>query len=291
MRKWIVAMGVFALLATATGIYAADETEPAGQTTEVKKIEEQEPAVKGTEAKTEMKTEAAIAEPKELKPGVYVLFDTTMGKMVAKLFDKEAPNTVANFVGLAEGTKEFTDPKAGQRVKRPFYDGLLFHRVIPDFMIQGGCPLGTGKGGTENIKDEINKDLKHDRPGILSMANRGPNTGSCQFFITEKATPWLDGKHAIFGEIVNGLEVAKSIARVPVVSTNPTDPNANRPKTDVVMTKVRIVRVAEGEKVGIEDVLSGKVVKEPAVPKPVVEKPAEVKPVVEKSGEVEAATK
>ena len=139
MRKLCVLTGVLSLLAVTGGVYAADQTESTNQSSEVRKTESQEVEVKSTEAKTE-------APATELKPGVYVLFDTTMGKMVARLFDKEAPKTVANFVGLAEGTKEFTDPKTGQKVKRPFYDGLLFHRVIPNFMIQGGCPVGTGEG-------------------------------------------------------------------------------------------------------------------------------------------------
>ena len=325
MRKWIAAIGVFALLAMAAGIYAADETKPASQTSEVK---EQESEVKSTEAKTETEAGAPVAEPKELKPGVYVLFDTTMGKMVAKLFDKEAPNTVANFVGLAEGTKEFTDPKTGQRVKRPFYDGLLFHRVIPNFMIQGGCPLGTGMGDPGyKFEDEMDaealglsdikvkdarwsqfylrnsripqaaamemtvkefyeksgfkyvKGLESKKPlaGTLAMANSGPNTNGSQFFINEVETPHLTGRHTVFGILIHGADIEKKIARVPTSSTDPGDPKATRPKVDVVMNKVRIVRVAEGEKVGIEDILSGKVVKEPQAPKPVVEESGEVK--------------
>ena len=257
MRKLLVLTGVLALLAVTVGIYAANETESTGQSSEIKNTVTKEVEVKSTEAKTE----APATEQVELKPGVYALFDTTMGKMVANLFDKEAPNTVANFVGLAEGTKEFADPKTGKRVKRPFYDGLIFHRVIPGFMIQGGCPLGQGTGGTDKIKDEFGPGLKHDGPGMLSMANAGPNTGSCQFFVTEKATPWLDGKHAIFGKLIYGLDVQKKIADTPRDSRD-------RPKTNVVMNRVRIVRVAEGEKVTLNDVISGKAVKEPVVEKP-----------------------
>lgn len=169
-------------------------------------------------------------------PGLYAKFETTQGTIVAKLFEKEAPKTVANFVGLAEGTKEWTDPKTGQKVKRPFYDGVIFHRVIPDFMIQGGDPLGTGTGGPGyKFGDEFNPALTFDRPGLLAMANSGPNTNGSQFFITDAPTPWLNNKHTIFGEVTEGLDVVKKIARVP---KGPSD----RPTTPVVITKVTIIR-------------------------------------------------
>jgi len=167
-------------------------------------------------------------------PGLYARIETTQGTIVVKLFDKEAPKTVANFVGLAEGTKEWTDPKTGQKVKRPFYNGLTFHRVIPDFMIQGGDPLGSGIGGPGyRFEDEFNPALKFDRPGLLAMANAGPNTNGSQFFITDAPTPWLNNHHTIFGEVTEGLDVVRKIARVP---TGPGD----RPVTPVVMTKVTI---------------------------------------------------
>ena len=162
---------------------------------------------------------------------------TNRGTLVAKLFEKEVPNTVANFVGLARGKRPFRDPKSGEWVTRPFFDGLTFHRVIPNFMIQGGCPLGSGVG-TPGYKfaDELHAKLVHDKPGILSMANSGPNTNGSQFFITERPTPHLDKRHAVFGEIVEGLELLKKIARVP------TEPG-NRPKEPVVIEKLTIHRL------------------------------------------------
>lgn len=131
---------------------------------------------------------------------------TTLGTITVRLFEREAPKTVGNFVGLA----------TGRITGEPFYDGLIFHRVMPEFMIQLGCPDGIGTGGPGYvIKDELHPSLRHDRPGVVSMANAGPGTGGSQFFITEKATPWLDGKHAIFGEVVAGIEVVRQIARQP----------------------------------------------------------------------------
>jgi peptidyl-prolyl cis-trans isomerase A (cyclophilin A) len=142
----------------------------------------------------------------------HATFTTSEGNFKVRLFDQEVPNTVANFVGLAEGTKEFTDPKTGQKAKRPFFNGLNFHRVIKDFMIQGGCPLGTGTGGPGyKFADEFNPKLRHTRAGLLSMANAGPNTNGSQFFVTLAPTPWLDNKHSIFGEVVEGMDVISKI--------------------------------------------------------------------------------
>jgi peptidyl-prolyl cis-trans isomerase A (cyclophilin A) len=169
--------------------------------------------------------------------GTYAVFETSQGNIVARLLEKEAPKTVANFVGLAEGTKEFTNEKNGQKEKRAFYDGLIFHRVIPNFMIQGGCPQGSGMGGPGyKFGDEFHASLKHSKPGKLSMANSGPGTNGSQFFITVAATPWLDNKHTIFGEVVEGQDVADKISKLP------RDAN-DRPRTPVVMNKVRIERV------------------------------------------------
>jgi peptidyl-prolyl cis-trans isomerase A (cyclophilin A) len=145
---------------------------------------------------------------------LYATFTTSMGELVVKLLPEKAPKTVENFVGLAEGTREWTDPRTGQKQKKPLYDGTVFHRVIPQFMIQGGDPLGTGTGGPGyQFADEIGPDNKFSRAGLLAMANAGPNTNGSQFFITEVPTPHLDRGHTIFGEVVKGGDLVARIAK------------------------------------------------------------------------------
>ena len=144
--------------------------------------------------------------------GTYAIFETSEGNIVCRLFEKETPQTVANFIGLAEGTKEFRDAISGKAEKRPFYDGLSFHRVIPQFMIQGGCPQGDGRGGPGyRFADEFHSSLRHNKPGRLSMANAGPGTNGSQFFITHVATPHLDNRHSVFGKVVKGMDVVFAI--------------------------------------------------------------------------------
>src|SRR5271169_2466400 len=169
--------------------------------------------------------------------GTYAVFETSMGNIVCRLLEKEAPKTVENFIGLAEGTKEFTKEIGGKKEKRNFYDGLNFHRVIPEFMIQGGCPRGDGRGGPGyTFQDEFHPTLKHAKAGTLSMANSGPGTNGSQFFITVAPTPHLDSRHTIFGEVVEGQNVADKISNAPRDSMD-------KPRTPVTM-KVRIERVA-----------------------------------------------
>jgi peptidyl-prolyl cis-trans isomerase A (cyclophilin A) len=148
-------------------------------------------------------------------PGdLYAIFHTSRGNITVKLFEKDAPKTVANFVGLAEGKQEWTDPRSGQKSKARLYDGTSFHRVIPQFMIQGGDPLGTGTGGPGyRFEDEFQSGRKFDKPGLLAMANAGPGTNGSQFFITEVATPHLNNRHTIFGEVVKGFDLVPQIAR------------------------------------------------------------------------------
>ena len=166
----------------------------------------------------------------------FARFKTSEGDFKVRLFDDKAPKTVANFVGLAEGTKEFTDPKSRSKVTRPFYNGLIFHRVIDGFMIQGGCPMGSGMGGPGyQFADEFGPGLRHDREGLLSMANAGPNTNGSQFFITLAPTGWLDNKHAIFGEVVEGMDVVRRIGKTKI------GPN-DRPAKDIVVNSVGIER-------------------------------------------------
>lgn len=176
-------------------------------------------------------------KPAPQPTGPTVLFDTSMGRMTCRLFDKEAPEAVANFVGLAEGTKDWTDPATKQKMQgKRFYDGTTFHRVIPGFMIQGGDPLGTGQGDPGYLfKDEFDPNLNFDVPGRLAMANSGPDTNGSQFFITEAPADFLDQKYTIFGQCDDAsVWVVKSIARV--------NRDANdKPVEPVVLKKVTII--------------------------------------------------
>ncbi len=177
---------------------------------------------------------------------IYGIFKTNLGEFKVKFFNRRAPKTVENFIGLAEGTKKYTDIKSASKGtdknegNKPFYDGLTFHRVMKNFMIQGGDPLGNGTGGPGfKFEDEFHDDLKHNKPGFLSMANAGPNTNGSQFFITVVPTPWLDKKHSIFGTVVEGMNVVEKISKV---KTNPIN---DRPVEPVIIESLKIIKEAE----------------------------------------------
>ena len=169
-------------------------------------------------------------------PGVYAQFVTSEGNFTVRLYDQEAPSTVENFVGLAEGTKEWMDPRTNEKVTKPYYDNVIFHRVIKGFMIQGGDPLGQGIGGPGyTFADEFHPKARHNKAGIFSMANRGPNTNGGQFFITLGPTPHLDDRHSVFGEVVEGMDV---IQKIGTTATNERD----RPLTDIAIQSIKIER-------------------------------------------------
>ncbi len=171
------------------------------------------------------------------QPGTYAVLDTTEGKIVCRLFEKDAPKTVANFIELAEGAREWTHPVTRKKSKDRLYDGTIFHRVIPKFMIQGGDPAGTGMGGPGYEFADETKGSPHsfDKPGKLAMANAGPNTNGSQFFITVAATDWLTGNHTIFGEVVEGQDVVEKIVNVPRGAQD-------KPKKEVRISSLTIER-------------------------------------------------
>src|ERR1700744_1968870 len=171
-------------------------------------------------------------------PGTYAVFNTSEGTIVCRLFEQEAPKTVANFIELAEGSREWTHPVSNKKSSDKLYDGTIFHRVIPDFMIQGGDPAGTGFGGPGYKFEDETKGSPHkfDKPGKLAMANAGPNTNGSQFFITVAPTQWLTGNHTIFGEVVQGQDIAEKISRVPRGSQD-------KPHKAVVIESLEIQRV------------------------------------------------
>ena len=218
--------------------FRADAQE---KTAETAKAETKEVKAEKAAAEKEEKADKKKKDKKETaksdKKGkeMFALFETNKGNFKVKLFSEKAPKTVDNFVGLADGTKEWTDPKSGSKVKKPFYDGLVFHRVIPNFMIQGGCPLGQGTGGPGyKFEDEFPAGApKHDKPGILSMANAGPGTNGSQFFVTVAATRWLDGRETVFGEVVEGMDIVYDISKSPTASMD-------RPVEPIVIKHIKI---------------------------------------------------
>lgn len=214
---------VFVLMFS-VALFGCSDDKNKTETTETQTQEEMTEKTNGEKTSatetTEEKTESAgDTEKKGDSDGNIVIMETSLGKIKIKLYTEEAPITTGNFKDL---------------INAGFYDGIIFHRVIDGFMIQGGDPTGTGRGGSDNvIKDEFHPALKHNKPGILSMANKGPNTGTSQFFITLAPQPHLDNKHAIFGEVIEGMDVVQKIGKV---TTGPGD----KPVEDVVMTKVTV---------------------------------------------------
>lgn len=170
--------------------------------------------------------------------GLYATLETSHGNVTLELFEKDTPVTVKNFLDLATGAVAYPDPRTGLPSKQPLFNGLTFHRVIPGFMIQGGDPLANGTGGTRNIVDEFKPTLTFDRPGRLGMANAGPGTGSCQFFITVAETAHLNQLHTVFGQVVEGMDVVEAISKVPTQSDKPVEP--------VTINAVKLQRVGAG---------------------------------------------
>lgn len=231
------------------------------------------PVAKPAPAKPKVPAVKRAAPPKPaLEPGLYATITTSMGPILIKFFESESPITVKNFVDLALGKKAWMDPKTNERKTTPLYNGLIFHRVIPGFMIQGGDPTGTGMGGTDEIPDEFHPSLHFDRPGRVAMANAGPSTGSSQFFITEVPTPHLEGRHTIFAQVIEGQDVVDKIANVP---RNPAD---DKPNTPVRIVRVSVKRVGAGAKPAPAKAKPGAAKPKPAVIKPAVTKPGIAKP-------------
>lgn len=231
---------LFASLVLATQTFA-QSTAPAPAPGAATPAPQSKPATPPAEDFPDTPSTTAQILPPPVPNGATVVFDTTMGRMACQFYQKEAPITVANFIGLAEGTKEATDPKTGQKITgTPFYNGTTFHRVIPHFMVQGGDRAGDGSGDPGYaFQDEFNRGLRFDRAGRLAMANSGPATNGSQFFITEEPQPDLDGKHTIFGQCDDhAVMIVKAMTRV--------DRNSNdKPITPIVLNKVTIVRAGQ----------------------------------------------
>lgn len=249
---YAIAFFIYSLNSHADKADSAEKVESAEtvkKADKTKDVEKAKTADKKTALTPKTKPQAKTCGSNERYNQVFAIFDLhhgdePLGKVKVRLFNKHAPNTVNNFVCLAEGSKAFHEfdkakGKEGELVQRPYFDGLTFHRIIPGFMIQGGCPLGNGRGSPKAegfpFKDEFHPDLRHNKPGILSMANSGPNTNGSQFFITVAERPHLDDKHSVFGEVIEGMDIIMKASKVP------TDPSA-RPRTPVVMKSITIER-------------------------------------------------
>jgi peptidyl-prolyl cis-trans isomerase A (cyclophilin A) len=241
----LVSMTSIALAGATTRAAWAEEAAPAATATEKTPEKTEAPADGATAENAEKAEKPAKKEKKTVaKPAAAsgtaksAVIKTTVGEITVKFFGDKTPKTVANFVGLATGKKEWTDPRDGKVQKgKPLYNGTIFHRVIPDFMIQGGDPLGNGTGSPGGpgfpFEDEFTPSDSFDKPGILAMANSGPNTNGSQFFITVKPTPWLNGRHTIFGEVTKGMDVVEKIVSTP---RGPMD----RPSTPIKIEKITV---------------------------------------------------
>ena len=242
--KLLLTFGAFLFLNLSPVLVHADpaavEATPTTATPAVNVSAETTTTVK-TEKTSEIKTDKkssskkSATKGKKMTTGNTAIIKTTLGTITVKLFKDKAPKTVENFVSLATGAKEWTDPKSGEKmIGKPLYNGTIFHRVIPEFMIQGGDPLGKGIGGPGyKFADEFSKDDNFSKPGILAMANSGPNTNGSQFFITLKPTSWLNGKHTIFGEVTSGMDVVEKIVAAERDSQD-------RPKKEIKIETVTI---------------------------------------------------
>jgi peptidyl-prolyl cis-trans isomerase A (cyclophilin A) len=249
MRWLLGALAAIALGISPAAAQTASPAKPASPQTKPATPQTKPAAPTAKPAAPTQKPAAPAAKPAEpatpaasaakFGPGVYAHITTNHGAMIARLFDKEAPRTVENFIGLAEGKKQWRNPRTKTMVRRPYYNNLTFHRIIPGFMIQGGDPEGTGMGGPGyTFADEFNPKLRHSKAGMLSMANAGPNTNGGQFFITVAPTPHLNDRHSVFGELVEGMDVLMAISKVPTSKPD------SRPIKPVVIKSVRIERVS-----------------------------------------------
>lgn len=234
MQKTNAAFFLIPLLLTTTSCFKKNMEASSHQSATLAKVE----VMRSTSKQNVFGDKMDTLKEFDLKPGekLFATFKTSMGDMRAELYWEQVPKTVANFVGLARGTKEWSMPGSSEKSTKPLYSGSIFHRVIPDFMIQGGDPLGSGYGGPGyRFEDEFHPELRHNAPGILSMANSGPNTNGSQFFVMEKPYPHLDKRHAVFGKVIENVDLVTKIARVPRNSSD--KPNQDVTLNEVVITK------------------------------------------------------
>lgn len=242
MKNLAVILSLLVMVSTLGGCSKGCKSESTTPPTDTAVIDKKdEVVVAPTKEEQPQATEKdALMNELELKTGdkLFAEFDTSFGPIKVELFWEKAPKTVRNFVQLAKGTKEWVDPNSGEKTQRPLYNGTIFHRVIKGFMIQGGDPTGTGRGGPGyKFEDEFHPDLSHNKKGVLSMANAGPNTNGSQFFLMDEPTTHLDRRHSVFGQADDA-----SIQVISKIASTPTDQASNRPLKDVTINKVTITK-------------------------------------------------